>query len=658
MKALVILSAVLAGMWPFAPALSNPGDRDPSYRGCGLPQHGTFNGDLVTDALDRTYLMGRPSVRCLADGGADTTFVYASDLYLRRATMGVDGRLVGVVQSTLSLGVMRVNHDGSVDSTFGLEAGRSAQVPGGPFVDVHISAIAAQPDGKYVVIGYVAEPATPPTSTTRPWMARFDAYGDLDASFGESGFAQLPFTGTLEALAGDTSNWFVIGTETDPSTSTTAMRIAKVSPQGLLDTSFGDAGIARLDFWPFTRSTIGTSIVLPPDGRLVVGGGYVGKAEYATGSAVARLLPNGSIDPSFGYGGTNMMEGDGSGTTVHRAADGKLVVTNSRVVLRYNADGTLDRSFAQGGRKSFLFTPLSGLFGPERSVLLPNGKLLYAGTGYREQVGVLRLSMDGANPVTTVLRSSANPAVAGQSVTLNAQVVGGKTGGVVRFMQGENPIPGCEAGSIFSAVCTYTPDAAGQWTLRAEYYDTPSSTSPASASLDLVQVVSEMGTVAGVEFYHGAYGHYFVTSQTAEVRNLDEGVAPGWRRTGYVFPAWDMANTPDRRSVCRFWSGQAFGHKSSHFYTPYTQECADVKANPDWIYEGLVLAFSLPDANGECPAGTQALYRDYNNGQSGAPNHRYYLDSAMRSGMKSRGWIGEGSGPKTTFACVPAPATP
>ena len=175
---------------------------------------------------------------------------------------------------------------------------------------------------------------------------------------------------------------------------------------------------------------------------------------------------------------------------------------------------------------------------------------------------------------------------------------------------------------------------------------------PVSASFDLVQVVSETGTDAAIEFYHGGYDHYFVTSLPDEVAKLDAGVLQGWRRTGRIFSAWPTG-TAQKKDVCRFWSGQRFAPKSSHVYTPYAQECADLKANPDWTYEGSTLSFAVPDASGICPSGTQILYRDYNNGQGGAPNHRIYTDVQIRAGMASRGWIAEGNGATQAFACVP-----
>jgi hypothetical protein len=103
--------------------------------------------------------------------------------------------------------------------------------------------------------------------------------------------------------------------------------------------------------------------------------------------------------------------------------------------------------------------------------------------------------------------------------------------------------------------------------------------------------------------------------------------------------------------ACRFFSTR-FDPKSSHFYTASPGECADVKGNADWRFEGEVFHVALPDAQGTCPAGTQPIYRLYNRGAGGAPNHRFTTDAAVRSSMLAQGWQAEGAGLGVTM-CAP-----
>jgi hypothetical protein len=157
--------------------------------------------------------------------------------------------------------------------------------------------------------------------------------------------------------------------------------------------------------------------------------------------------------------------------------------------------------------------------------------------------------------------------------------------------------------------------------------------------------------VVAVEYYHAAFDHYFVTSIADEIAKLDNGTFAGWQRTGELFYVY--ADVPPGSSpVCRFFS-TAFGPKSSHFYTPDAPECATVKGNADWQFEGEVFSLPRPDANGGCATGVP-VYRLYNNGQGGAPNHRYTTSLAMRTTMLNSGWIPEGSGALGVIMCSPA----
>jgi len=158
-------------------------------------------------------------------------------------------------------------------------------------------------------------------------------------------------------------------------------------------------------------------------------------------------------------------------------------------------------------------------------------------------------------------------------------------------------------------------------------------------------------TPSAIEYYHAAYGHYFVTTVSSEIAALDAGVLAGWVRTGQSFRTYPV-DTPATTDVCRFWSGQTYQTKSSHHYAPHGWACAVVLVNPDWVFEGDVFAMRLPDAEGGCVDGTVPLYQLYNGGQGGAPNHRYTTSAGIRSQMLSTGWIPEGTG-VGVIGCVP-----
>ena len=152
-----------------------------------------------------------------------------------------------------------------------------------------------------------------------------------------------------------------------------------------------------------------------------------------------------------------------------------------------------------------------------------------------------------------------------------------------------------------------------------------------------------------IEYYNAALGHYFVTSIADEIAKLDQGVIPGWSRTGESFSAFPIGsgNVP----VCRFFSA-SFAPRSSHFYSALANECDVVGSERDWDYEGRVFEVRLPDGAGNCAAPLAPLYRLYNNGEDGAPNHRYTTSESVRATMIGRGWTPEGLGPLGVVACV------
>lgn len=159
----------------------------------------------------------------------------------------------------------------------------------------------------------------------------------------------------------------------------------------------------------------------------------------------------------------------------------------------------------------------------------------------------------------------------------------------------------------------------------------------ASASVSPSPVVA-----TAIEYYHAAFGHYFVTAIADEIAKLDAGVFTGWMRTGESFNV-HVAGGAGLAPVCRFFT-VAFPPTSSHFYAPRGLGCEETFSNHDWQFEGDVFFMALPDSMGACPAGTVPVYRLYNNGQGGAPNHRFTVSDASRLEMLGRGYIAEGTG--------------
>lgn len=143
-----------------------------------------------------------------------------------------------------------------------------------------------------------------------------------------------------------------------------------------------------------------------------------------------------------------------------------------------------------------------------------------------------------------------------------------------------------------------------------------------------------------VEFLYPPANHYFLTASAEEAAALD---ASGlWVRTGFHFRAWSSTNdAPGTVSVCRFTGTPNVG-PNSHFFTADATECAIVRTNPYWVYEGTAFRTLVPSA-GSCAVGASPVIRFFLSGTDVTQvRHRYVTDAAEAARMRALGWIEEG----------------
>jgi hypothetical protein len=161
--------------------------------------------------------------------------------------------------------------------------------------------------------------------------------------------------------------------------------------------------------------------------------------------------------------------------------------------------------------------------------------------------------------------------------------------------------------------------------------------------------------VAAKEYFNAALHHDFMTANPQEQAAL--GVAPfaDWQPTGRSFNACDATQSTPVSSApaCRFFNDHCAGIGTHLYGLP--DACADVLADfPDWTLESSA-AFALfaPAADGSCPDGADPVYRLFNNGMGGAPNHRFVTSLDDRAAMIAQGYTPEGAGPLGVAMCAP-----
>ena len=173
---------------------------------------------------------------------------------------------------------------------------------------------------------------------------------------------------------------------------------------------------------------------------------------------------------------------------------------------------------------------------------------------------------------------------------------------------------------------------------------------PELASLAILGITGTGTTASGpptvpvVEFHDAQDGQYFLSADPTEIAYIDGGgLGSAWSRTGMQFNAWprDAIGVAGALPVCRFFGVPGVG-PNSHFYTANPDECALVKQNASWTYEGIAWQALLPDA-GRCGSGMTTVQRLWLPGaQTTASRHRYVTDASLVPGMQAAGWILEG----------------
>jgi uncharacterized delta-60 repeat protein len=293
-----------------------------------------------------------------------------------------DGKIVlGGWTSDSHTALARYLPDGSLDSTFG-----SGGIVVGPSGQAY--SMALQADGKILLAGWGAN------GNFGFFVVRFLPDGSLDTTFGSNGIASGPGGYALGIALQPDGHIVLAGNDVGD-----RFVLARFDPAGALDPGFGTNGVVR------TRighgSSEGRSVVVQPDGKIVAAGTTgtgIPEPPYSV-MALARYLPDGSLDPAFGSGGTvtaAIGSTSASASSLALQANGRLIaagtIDDQFGVARFLPDGSLDTSFAAHG----VATTSVGSYAYGNVVALqPDGRIVVAGSGLGN-FALVRYEPDGA----------------------------------------------------------------------------------------------------------------------------------------------------------------------------------------------------------------------------------------------------------------------
>ena len=311
------------------------------------------------------------------------------DGWVGGAAVEPDGKVMvvggfGTYNGVPARAMARLNTDGTLDPTF------STVGTGLAFVDAAVR----QPDGKYIVAGQVVISMTAAVLV----VMRLNPDGSRDPSFAFQRY-DLAFDQFVESMALQPDGKVLVAGRF---TAAGGQRhLIRLTSTGAFDPSFS-IGTG------FVHSGSGLegvrSVVLQPDGRILVGGAFQ-LVNGVARSGIARLLANGAVDGSFnpgsGVAGTQAMV-----ISIVLQPDGRIVAAGRfdsyagvprASSVRINANGSLDPSYTPAalvGMDEWPDTTVTALYvQPDGRVIITGNFETVAGVG---RAGFARLSANGA----------------------------------------------------------------------------------------------------------------------------------------------------------------------------------------------------------------------------------------------------------------------
>lgn len=312
-----------------------------------------FNADrtLGNGALDTSFGNGGTMVQNLGDESWASALVAQGSGYLVAGVQRTNSETGG---DDFNFLLVRVNSDGSLDSSFRFVAGAPdpLTLPGAQYA----TSVVVGSDNTIYVVGY-GDPTSPaPSNTSDIIIAAFNPDGSAISggvdTYDFAGNQEIATTALVQTSGG--VDRIMIGGSIGMGSSSDALFLRVMGLRGSNqmmflagDPNFGNGGMVRYDLGGYGDSI--RSMVMQPSNRLVA----VGSRGKSSGSSVSMigLSFNGNKDAGFGSNGIANYDisGVNSGAANDIALDSRTgaiylagSADNSLLLARYNQDGTSD----------------------------------------------------------------------------------------------------------------------------------------------------------------------------------------------------------------------------------------------------------------------------------------------------------------------------
>jgi uncharacterized delta-60 repeat protein len=356
----------------------------------------------------------------------------------------------------------RFNSDGTVDNTFGTNGTTKVGMGNQGSIGGMTPRIKMDENGRFVAINS----GRPPANGSQDFMVcRLDTSGMPDLTFNSTGVKFIDILGSNtqpdQANAFDfdaAGNIYITGVVGVAPPIDNEFAVVKLTPSGQLDVSFDSDG--KKIYNPTSSNEFGTGLAVQPDGKIVFGGtaankmyviridstgnydtsfnttgqlnlNFAGSSEMlalsidslnriiigglanSTSGAVVRILPNGTLDNTFGSSGAKIFNIQSLNTTVGgiEIVDGvKVIVAGSAgntssadfYVARFDSTGTLDTTFNSTGYIKKAIAPGSVEDNADAVSVLADGRIFVCGTAVFSSAVNEDIAMLMIKPVSTV----------------------------------------------------------------------------------------------------------------------------------------------------------------------------------------------------------------------------------------------------------------
>lgn len=300
---------------------------------------------------------------------------------------------------------VRTGPPGALDSDFGRSGVVVTGLTGGKG-----NALAIHNDGSLVVAGVSSNDRGHPAIT----LARFDRDGKPLRSFGKTGCIRLdpeypPVARSdcaAAAVAFQANGCILVAGFAQQPPSAFSFQdfvLARLTPDGILDPSFGSGGWMQLRLG---MSSAANALSVERDGRILAAGYVRNPQSGRYQMLLMRVMPNGAPDPSFGNNGYAVLPGTAEVEeiiAIARPSQGNVIVGIAKqeigfdkkfIAFRISSDGQLDPQFGNAGRRILDVGPGDNVIGG--LAVQPDGKYVVAGYLNRREYFVLRLLPDGS----------------------------------------------------------------------------------------------------------------------------------------------------------------------------------------------------------------------------------------------------------------------